>query len=73
MTGSASLTVRRAENRIWGPHVFLEATGDPEAIRESGNATVARNWRVTNLVASRFWAALGFRIAELRLTRELPG
>jgi hypothetical protein len=27
---------------------------------------------VTNLVASRFWPALGFRITTLRLTRELP-
>jgi ribosomal protein S18 acetylase RimI-like enzyme len=41
--------------------------------RESGYATVATNWRVTSLVASRFWPALGFRIATLRLTRELPG
>ena len=40
--------------------------------RESGYATVATNWRVTSLVASRFWPALGFRIATLRLTRELP-
>jgi ribosomal protein S18 acetylase RimI-like enzyme len=177
MTGTASLTVRHAENRIWGLHVFLEATGDPEAIRdayaradleaalridrvihdlqeaspsfaslpldeatrradweerlgadevsyfvaerdgdpvghvtlypenaatmnlvstavlpeaqghgigraltshalafarESGYATVATNWRLTNLVASRFWPALGFRVTKLRLTRELP-
>jgi hypothetical protein len=35
MTGTASLTVRLAENRIWGAHVFLEATGDPEAIRDA--------------------------------------
>jgi GNAT superfamily N-acetyltransferase len=40
--------------------------------RESGYATVATNWRVKNLVASRFWPALGFRITRLRLTRELP-
>ena len=40
--------------------------------RESGYATVATNWRVTNLVASRFWPALGFRVTKLRLTRELP-
>jgi GNAT superfamily N-acetyltransferase len=40
--------------------------------RESGYATVATNWRVTNLVASRFWPALGFQITTLRLTRELP-
>jgi len=40
--------------------------------RESGYATVATNWRVTNLVASRFWPALGFEITTLRLTRELP-
>jgi ribosomal protein S18 acetylase RimI-like enzyme len=40
--------------------------------RESGYTTVATNWRVTNLVASRFWPALGFRVAKLRLTGELP-
>jgi predicted N-acetyltransferase YhbS len=40
--------------------------------RESGYATIATNWRVTSLVASRFWPALGFRITRLRLTRELP-
>jgi ribosomal protein S18 acetylase RimI-like enzyme len=40
--------------------------------RESGYATVATNWRVTNLVSSRFWPALGFRVTKLRLTRELP-
>jgi ribosomal protein S18 acetylase RimI-like enzyme len=40
--------------------------------RESGHATVATNWRVTNLVASRFWPALGFRVTKLRLSRELP-
>ena len=159
MTGTASLTIRHAENRIWGRHVFLEASGDPEAIRdayareapswprrhfalveptpealdpwyrlgfaqmhaygeresgaersrasgiaatmnlastavlpeeqghgvgraltshalafarESGYANAATNWRVTNLVASRFWPALGFHVTKLRLTRELP-
>jgi ribosomal protein S18 acetylase RimI-like enzyme len=40
--------------------------------RESGYATVATNWRVTNLVASRFWPAIGFRVTRLRLARELP-
>jgi ribosomal protein S18 acetylase RimI-like enzyme len=40
--------------------------------RESGYATVVTNWRVTNLVASRFWPAIGFRVTRLRLARELP-
>jgi hypothetical protein len=64
MTGTASLSVRHAENRIWGLHVFLEATGDPEAIRDA-YAREAPEW-------PRFWPALGFRVAKLRLTRELP-
>jgi hypothetical protein len=43
MTGTASLSFRHAENRIWGPHVFLEATGDPEAIRDA-YAREASGW-----------------------------
>ena len=39
---------------------------------ESGHPRVWTNWRVTNLVASRYWPARGFRLARLRLVRRLP-
>lgn len=39
---------------------------------EDGRPRVWTNWRVTNLVASRFWPARGFRLARLRLVRRLP-
>ena len=37
-----------------------------------GYPRVWTNWRVTNLGASRFWPARGFRLARLRLVRRLP-
>jgi len=40
--------------------------------RESGYGTVVTNWRVTNLLASRFWPARGFRPTYVRLHRA-PG
>jgi ribosomal protein S18 acetylase RimI-like enzyme len=39
---------------------------------EDGRPRVWTNWRVTNLVASRYWPARGFRLARLRLVRRLP-
>lgn len=38
---------------------------------EAGFARVVTNWRVTNLVASRFWPARGFRPTFIRLFRAL--
>jgi len=40
--------------------------------REHGHPRVWTNWRVTNLGASRFWPARGFRLMRLRLVRRLP-
>jgi len=40
--------------------------------RESGYGTIVTNWRVTNLLASRFWPARGFRPSYVRLHRA-PG
>jgi ribosomal protein S18 acetylase RimI-like enzyme len=40
--------------------------------RELGHPRVWTNWRVTNLVASRFWPARGFRLMRIRLVRQLP-
>ncbi len=40
--------------------------------REHGYGTVVVDWRVTNLLASRFWAGRGFRTSFLRLYRSIP-
>ncbi len=39
---------------------------------ERGHATMVTDWRVTNLLASRFWPARGFRETFLRLYRHVP-
>jgi ribosomal protein S18 acetylase RimI-like enzyme len=39
---------------------------------EAGYPRMRTNWRVTNLGASRFWPARGFRLTHLRLVRRLP-
>ena len=40
--------------------------------RERGYAIMVTDWRVTNLLASRFWPARGFRESFLRLYRHIP-
>ena len=40
--------------------------------REQGYETIVTDWRVTNLLASRFWPARGFRASFLRLYRHIP-
>ena len=40
--------------------------------RERGYARIVVDWRVTNLLASRFWPARGFRPTFLRLYRSIP-
>jgi ribosomal protein S18 acetylase RimI-like enzyme len=39
---------------------------------KQGYATMATDWRVTNLLASRFWPRRGFRETFLRLYRSIP-
>jgi ribosomal protein S18 acetylase RimI-like enzyme len=39
---------------------------------ENGYPTMVTDWRMTNLLASRFWPRRGFRPAFLRLYRALP-
>jgi ribosomal protein S18 acetylase RimI-like enzyme len=39
---------------------------------EAGYATMLTDWRVTNLLASRFWPRRGFRTTFLRLYRSIP-
>ena len=40
--------------------------------RERGHDVIVADWRVTNLLASRFWPARGFRTTFLRLYRHIP-
>jgi GNAT superfamily N-acetyltransferase len=40
--------------------------------RERGHEAMVTDWRVTNLLSSRFWTARGFRITFLRLYRHIP-
>ena len=40
--------------------------------RERGHQVMVTDWRVTNLLASRFWPARGFRETFLRLYRHIP-
>ena len=39
--------------------------------RESGYATIATDWRMTNLTSSRTWPRLGFRPTFYRLFRGI--
>jgi GNAT superfamily N-acetyltransferase len=39
---------------------------------EHGHATMTTDWRMTNLLASRFWPKRGFRPVFLRLYRSIP-
>ena len=39
--------------------------------RERGHDVMVTDWRVTNLLASRFWPARGFRETFLRLYRHI--
>jgi GNAT superfamily N-acetyltransferase len=40
--------------------------------RGRGYRTIVADWRVTNLLSSRFWPRRGFRISFLRLYRSIP-
>ena len=40
--------------------------------KEQGYATIVTDWRVTNLLSSRFWPKRGFRPSFLRLYRSIP-
>jgi hypothetical protein len=41
-------------------------------VRELGFPTMITDWRVTNLLSSRFWPKRGFRPTFLRLYRSIP-
>jgi GNAT superfamily N-acetyltransferase len=40
--------------------------------KERGYRTMVTDWRVTNLLSSRFWPGRGFRTSFLRLYRSIP-
>lgn len=40
--------------------------------RQRGHEVMVTDWRVTNLLSSRFWPARGFRETFLRLYRHIP-
>jgi ribosomal protein S18 acetylase RimI-like enzyme len=54
-----------------GIGVALTQAALAQATRD-GYAVMVTDWRVTNLLASRFWPRRGFRTAFLRLARSIP-
>jgi hypothetical protein len=40
--------------------------------KERGYETMVTDWRVTNLLSSRFWPKRGFRPTFFRLYRSIP-
>jgi GNAT superfamily N-acetyltransferase len=59
------------ESRGTGIGIALTETGFTWAAVEAYEAMVT-DWRVTNLLASRFWPNRGFRSSVLRLYRSIP-
>jgi ribosomal protein S18 acetylase RimI-like enzyme len=67
ITGAASLP------NVRGSGAGLALTDAAHAwAREQGYAAIVTDWRETNLLASRFWPARGFRRSFLRLYRSIP-
>jgi ribosomal protein S18 acetylase RimI-like enzyme len=61
----------RPEVRGSGAGLALTDAGFAWA-RERGYETMVTDWRVTNLLSSRFWPQRGFRESFLRLYRRIP-
>ena len=61
----------RPEVRGSGAGVALTDAGFAWA-RERGYETMVTDWRMTNLLSSRFWPRRGFRESFLRLYRRIP-
>ncbi len=58
---------------VRGSGTGLALTGAAFAwAHEQGYASIVTDWRETNLLASRFWPARGFRRSFLRLYRSIP-
>ena len=63
--------VTRPEVRGTGAGLAL-TQGSFAWAREHGYETMVTDWRVTNLLSSRFWPRRGFRETFLRLYRSIP-
>lgn len=71
--GAALLARAATEPTVRGTGVGLALTQAAFAwARERGHETIVTDWRVTNLLSSRFWPARGFRTTFLRLYRHIP-
>jgi GNAT superfamily N-acetyltransferase len=58
---------------VRGSGAGLALTGAAFAwAHERGYTAMVTDWRETNLLASRFWPARGFRRSFLRLYRSIP-
>jgi GNAT superfamily N-acetyltransferase len=66
-----AFAVTAPEARGAGVGVALTAAAFAWAA-ERGYSAMATDWRVTNLLASRFWPRRGFRATFLRLYRSIP-
>jgi ribosomal protein S18 acetylase RimI-like enzyme len=71
--GAALLGWAATDPEVRGSGVGVALTeGGFAWARERGHETMVTDWRVTNLLSSRFWPARGFRETFLRLYRHIP-
>jgi GNAT superfamily N-acetyltransferase len=71
--GAALLNWAATEPEVRGSGAGLALTQAAFAwARERGHDVMVTDWRVTNLLSSRFWPARGFRETFLRLYRHIP-
>jgi GNAT superfamily N-acetyltransferase len=71
--GAALLSWAATDPAVRGSGAGLALTQGAFAwARERGHEVMVVDWRVTNLLASRFWPARGFRETFLRLYRHIP-
>lgn len=71
--GAALLGWAATEPKVRGSGAGVALTEGAFAwARGRGHETMVTDWRVTNLLSSRFWPARGFRETFLRLYRHIP-
>ena len=71
--GAAELAIAATAPDVRGSGAGLALTDAALAwAREQGYETIVTDWRVTNLLSSRFWPRRGFRPTFLRLYRSIP-
>jgi GNAT superfamily N-acetyltransferase len=71
--GAALLGWAATEPAVRGSGAGLALTEASFAwARQRGHEVMVTDWRVTNLLSSRFWPARGFRTTFLRLYRHIP-